>query len=440
MTETARNAGAENPDPVPAKVPASSFSGIRLGILFLALAMLLLTPALLNGFPFVMDDSIAYSGQGVNWIRSKTAAVAAAPLYRWIGYWGLPLLNTLFAAGAWVLLCRSFDVGRWAWLALPLCVLSLQPVYASAVIVDIWFFAAVAFLIVAFRWSSPFLALLSGILLSAHGSGPLLVVPFGLAAALLFRRPAYLLTLALALGTTVIVNAALDSKYYPEIPRLGKTFVASRLFSIHPELLTRECERSKAAVLCEARSVVEQVRALPENAGRRDFFWDVTRALSPRFDLVAFEEQHATPIIRDGLTWKLSETARFVTEDLISLYTLGTWFDFTDKLLEPMPEGYYRSLQYRQDILHRPSLEATATGLRFALYIIVAAILLARWRQIDPAAARWIVLILLLCLGNDILFALLSGPPDRYHHRILPLLAATVTIAFAARNGTPRPR
>ena len=44
-----------------------------------------------------------------------------------------------------------------------------------------------------------------------------------------------------------------------------------------------------------------------------------------------------------------------------------------------------------------------------------------------------ITLIILLCLANDVSFALLSGPPDRYHHRILALLATTAMIALADR-------
>ena len=433
MIDTRQNARSGNQDTAAPNSSTNFLDRFRLAVLFVALVALLISPTLVNGFPFVMDDSIAYSGQGVNWMRSKSAAVAAAPLYRWIGYWGLPVLNSLAGASAWILLCRSFGIKRSAWLALPLSLLSLQPTYASAVIVDIWFFPAILFLIVAFRQSSPLLAIVSGILLSAHGTGLLLAVPFGLAAALVFRRAAYLVILGLAVGTTLVVTVALDSKYYPDMPRLGKTFVASRLFSVHPELLGRECERSGATTLCEAKIIVEQARAAPNGAERRDFFWDVAQALSPRFDLVAFEREHAGAIILDGLSWKPWETIKVVAADFFSFYTPGTWFDFRADLHEPMPDAYYHSLQYREGFMQKPEIAAAATASRFALYAVVISVLCWRWRHIDPASARWIALIILLCLANDVSFALLSGPPDRYHHRILALLATTAMIALADR-------
>jgi hypothetical protein len=36
---------------------------------FLLLFVVLLGPALINAFPLVMEDSIAYSGQGAQWMR-----------------------------------------------------------------------------------------------------------------------------------------------------------------------------------------------------------------------------------------------------------------------------------------------------------------------------------------------------------------------------------
>ncbi len=137
---------------------APGMSAGATALMFLSLVALFLLPAWLNGFPWVMDDSIAYSGQGVNWMRAKTAAVLVAPLYGLIGYWALPVFNAVVNAAAWLLLIRSFDL-RAYWLVLPLAVLALQPLYTSAVLVDAWFFAAVVFLIVSIRSKSPFLAL-----------------------------------------------------------------------------------------------------------------------------------------------------------------------------------------------------------------------------------------------------------------------------------------
>ncbi|MFP3544914.1 hypothetical protein SB748_15700 [Rhizobium sp. SIMBA_035] len=399
--------------------------------LFLLLVVMLLAPMLVNGFPLVMDDSIAYSGQGVGWIRSNTAAVLIAWPYRLIGYWALPLFNTVLAAIAWLLFCRSFSLPHLFVLALPLSLLSLQPLYASAVLVDSWFFSAVVLLIVAIRWQSPFLAMLSGVLLSGHASGLLLVMPFSLLAALMFRNVRLLAMPALALATLLLVNTGLERRYFPDVPRLAQTFLASRFFSIHPALLTRQCERSGDRALCDAADYVVQLKADPANAERRDFFWDIARQFPNAFPLDRFERQHARAIIVDGLTYRPMETAIVVARDFLSFYAPQTALDFIPVLTEPMPSRFYQSAQ-PQGLWQSEAVRNLCTALRYALYLATASALVWAWRRLTRDETIWIILLLSLCLGNDLLFAVISGPADRYHHRILPLLGLVALVAIAA--------
>lgn len=412
-------------------VPPASPRLAAEALLFLALFLLLLLPALLNGFPFVMDDSIAYSGQGVNWMRSKTAAVAAAPLYGIVGYWALPIINAAIAASAWISLGRTFPAGRLAFAAIPLSVLALQPIYASAVIVDIWFFGAIVFSIGAMKRSSPFLALLAGILLTAHGSGLILFTPFAIVAAIAFRSVRHLLFAVLSIATALVVTTALDMKYYPDMPRLEKTFLASRLFSADPALLRRECERSGDHALCDGAAFIERIRPLPENAGRRDLFWDMQSRLQPGFDLAGFERNHALPIILDGIRSEPLAFASLIAADFVSFYLPETKFDFTARLNEAMPPAFAQSSQAR-GVMETAAARGTATVLRYLLYLTAVLALSTRWRAMDSPARRWTVLLLLLGLANDLLFAVVSGPPDRYHHRTLGLIAAAALIAMAA--------
>ncbi|MBW9117832.1 hypothetical protein JNB88_29885 [Rhizobium cauense] len=403
----------------------------RQACVWLLLLLLLLTPALINGFPLVMDDSIAYSGEGVGWIRSNTAAVLIAWPYRLFGYWALPLFNATLTATAWLLLCRGFSPSAPFVLALPVALLSLQPLYASAVLVDVWFFSAIALLIVAVRWRSPFLAMVSGILLSGHASGLLLILPFSLLAAVAFRNLRVLAMPALAIATLLVVNTALEHKYFPDVPRLGQTFLASRLFSIHPELLTRQCERSGDTTLCAAADYVVRLQTDPANAGRRDFFWDIARQFPQGFQLSHFEQQHARPIIMDGLTYKPMETASVVAGDFLSLYVPDTTLDFIPVLTEPMPDGFYQSAQ-PQGLWQNEAVRGLCTVLRYALYLLTAIATLRGWQWLTRDERIWIILLLMLSLGNDLLFAIISGPPDRYHHRILPLLGLIALIAISA--------
>jgi hypothetical protein len=397
--------------------------------IFLLLVLLLLTPALINGFPLLMDDSIAYSGEGVGWIRSNTAAVLIAWPYRLLGYWALPLFNALLTATAWLLLCRSFSPFAPFAMALPLALLSLQPLYASAVLVDSWFFSAIALLICAIRWRSPFLAMVAGVLLSGHASGLLLTVSFSLVATLAFRNPRVLAMPVLAIGTMLVVNTALEYKYFHDVPRLGKTFLASRLFSIHPELLTSECERSGNRTLCAAGAFVAKLQADPINVGRRDFFWDVARQFPQRFRLDLFERRHAGPIILEGLTYQWVTTTRVIAGDFLSFYAPETRLDFIPALTEPMPDGFYRSAQPR-GLWENDAVRGLSTALRYTLYCAVIGALLRGWQWLSRDERTWIGILFLLSLGNDLLFAIVSGPPDRYHHRILPLLGAIALISI----------
>jgi hypothetical protein len=400
-------------------------------LVFVLLVLVLLLPALINGFPLVMDDSIAYSGEGVGWIRSNTAAVLIAPLYTLLGYWALPLFNAVLTAAAWLLFCRSFNIGNALLLALPLACLALQPLYSSAVLVDCWFFAAIVCLIAAIRRKSPLLAIISGILLSAHGSGPLLVLPLSILITLAFRKFSALAMPAIAIVTLVLVNGALERKYYPGVPRLSQTFLASRLFSIHPELLTHQCERSGDRSLCEAADYVARIKLDPVNADRRDFFWDIARQFPQDFQLARFEQQHAHPIIMEGLTYKPLQSGWVIATDFLSFYGPETSLDFIPVLTEPMPAGFYNSKQV-EGIWQDAAVRYVATVLRYALYLAVVGTLIVAARRLAQEERLWVVLLILLCLGNDVLFAIVSGPPDRYHHRILPLLALTVLVAAGA--------
>lgn len=407
--------------------------------LFLLLVMLLLSPALINRFPLVMDDSIAYSGEGVGWIRSNTAAVLIAWPYRLLGYWALPLFNAILVATAWLLFCRGFSPFIPFVMALPLALLSLQPLYASAVLVDCWFFSAIALLIVALRWTSPFLAMLSGILLSGHASGLLLILLLSLLVAVAFRKARMLAMPVLAIVTLLLVNAALEHKYFPDVPRLGQTFLASRLFSIHPELLTRECERSDDTTLCAAGAYITQLQADPVNADRRDFFWDIARQFPQGFHLDLFERQHARPIIIDGLTYQPIETARVIAGDFLSFYVPATALDFIPVLTEPMPGGFYGAAQ-PQGLWQNEVVRGVCTALRYTLYFVAALALLLGRQWLTRDEWLWIIVLFLLSLGNDLLFAIISGPPDRYHHRILPLFSLIALISVGAmRRGQALP-
>jgi hypothetical protein len=396
----------------------------------LALTGLFLLPAALNGFPFVMEDSIAYSGEGTNWMRPAFAAVLASPLYHLIGYWSLTVIMALLSAVAWVSFCSEFNCRRWLPLAVPLAVLSLQPVYTSAVLVDGLFFPAIVFMILAIRRKSPAFALVAGCLLSSHGSGVPLAAALTLVAAILLKSRTALIFGGLTVLVAVGVGMALHAKYDNGLPTLGKTFLAARLFSVEPTLLGDECRKSGNQSLCEAEAELKIIKTLPGNKNRRDLFWDVKSRMGGRFDMVDFERNHALPIVWDGMTGQPVRFAGIILQDWLSFYLPRTRFDFRATLGEPMPTAYYTSLQSK-GMMQSSATRDIATGLRYAFYITLAFGLFTARKILSSSEWRWSAAILLLCLANDLLFAIVSGPPDRYHHRILPVAALVALLALA---------
>jgi hypothetical protein len=404
---------------------------------FCLLFAVMILPAVLNGFPLVMSDSIAYSGEGVNWMRGKFPTLLLTLPYKLVGYWAMPVLNSAMAAGAWVLLFRIHDIRPNPLIVCALIIISLQPIYTSAALVDAWFFPAVILLMSARRLSPVYVGILAGLLLSGHGSGQILAVVFAVLAAVLCqsRRQvvAGLMAALIAFGT----NAVLDAMIEPGMPRLAKTFPAARVFSVQPELLRREADRSGNVVLAEAADEVARIKTYPENKGRRDLFWDVWKTTDGRFDLAEFENHHALPILKDALVFEPVPLTKAIFLDFLSYYGPKTKFDFQPSLSESFPTHFYNSHQANGFFARLP-VEALGTILRYGCYLGFAGSLVFGWRCADHHIRQTIIGIGLLVVANDALFAILSGPPDRYHHRILPLLAVGMILLNSGRFKPPK--
>lgn len=400
---------------------------------FLLLFVVLLAPALINAFPLVMEDSIAYSGQGPHWMRGKSAAVLVALPYRLAGYWALPLINCAMNAAAWILLLRIFAIRANPFLVLLLACASLQPLYASAVLVDAWFFPAVVLLISAGRSPPVFVGTLAGLLLSSHGSGHVMACVFALLAAGLCRSHRLVLAALVAAIVAFGFNLLLDSAYATNQPRLVKTFPAARAFSVQPELLSREADRSGDPTMAEAAGVLRELEKDPALSARRDLFWDIWKQTEGRFDLAKFEQEHAGSIIRDAFAYRPFGLLLSIGKDYASFYGPDTRFDFQPVLSEPFPSGFDASLQ-AEGFFMTPAVRHLATAMRYGCYLAFLASLWFGW-SVAPASLRKVIAgAVLLLIANDAMFAILSGPPDRYHHRALPLLAAAALLLLSQRR------
>ena len=128
--------------------------------------------------------------------------------------------------------------------------------------------------------------------------------------------------------------------------------------------------------------------------------------------------------------------ARTIFLDFLSYYGPATQFDFQPVLSEPFPESFYASHQAKGFFAAVP-VELGATILRYGCYLVFAAALFFGWRRTGADIRRTIIGIGLIAIANDALFALLSGPPDRYHHRILPLLAIGTVLLISGSVKQP---
>ena len=401
-------------------------------LLFAVLFLVFLAPAILNGFPLVMGDSIAYSGEGTHWMRGKTAAVLMAFPFKLLGYWALPLFNSLLNAFAWLLVFRLLGAEPKlpAYLALVIC--SLQPLYTSAVIVDSWFFPALVLLCYAARSRWVLMGILAGVLLSAHGSGVILALVFSGLSVLVCRssKPAYaaLLAIIVAIG----FNSVLDATMSPDRPRLSKTFPASRAFSVQPELLEREAARSGDTSLLKAAELTRQVKATPGEAGRRDIFWDLWSSDDVHLDLVKFETEHAMPIVLDALVYDPVPLGVTILQDFGSFYSPQTELDFRQNVVEEFGPHYEASRQ-AAGVFEGDAISNVATVMRYVCYVSFLAALIFGWSRTSITGRRLVLAIGMMIVCNDALFAILSGPPDRYHHRILPLLVVAILILMGSK-------
>lgn len=383
-----------------------------------------------------MSDSITYSGKGANWFRGKFPALLLTLPYKLVGYWAMPILNSAMAAGAWILLLRVYDIRPSRRVLCILIVLSLQPIYTSAVLVDAWFFPAVILLLSARRLPEIYVGILAGLIFSGHGSGQIFALVVAVLAAVLFRSRRQVVAGLVAAVIAFGANLLLDAMIMPETPRLSKTFPAARVFSVQPELLQREAGRSGNLVQSEAADEVARIKTYRENKGRRDLFWDVWKTSEGEFDLARFEEHHALPILKVAFMFEPVPLARTIFLDFLSYYGPETQFDFQPVLSESFPERFYASHQAKGFFAAVP-VELAATILKYGCYLAFAAALVFGWRQAGADIHRTIMGMGLIAIANDALFALLSGPSDRYHHRILPLLAVGTVLLISDRVKQP---
>ncbi len=417
-------------------------------------ALLLMLPALWNGFPFIFFDSGDYlsatlTGERVVY-RDPVYGFLAAPLHAGISLWGVAAAQCL--AAAWILwetVCRVRpDRGREGVYLAVMALLafgSSLPWFTGQIMPDIWGGLAVPMIFLLAVGDLPpvrrgLLAVLLAIALSCHLS----FLPLGaglLAVLLLLYRPLARRGLAVRLKAVagavaaapiVVICGNLALGGPPVLSETSHAFLLARL--VQDGLARRTLERlcpDPTLSLCDLRT------RLPATAN--DFLWSDSEAFA-RVGGWLGSRREADRIISSSLRLfprdHLISAVRLSAEQLIAFST----GDGLESQAEPwgviethFPDDLRSYISARQQTGRLPlaeinELHVPLAGLSMALlpWLTFLVWRRGRWRE-----AAGLVLVGAALLGNAVICGVLSNPNDRYESRMVWLAVFAAGLALA---------
>lgn len=422
----------------------------------LLVAVLLLSPALWNGYPLVYFDTEDYVEISFTWqpiiyrIMSYGAFVAIARPFEtlWVVVWVQAFMMAWLlheAVWAWV--------GRWrpqVYVAIGslLALFTGLPWVVSQVMADM--FAGMAILgiaVLAFgdtlpRWRRVILIPLTAIAISVHMSHIAVAVGLVLVLAglwvggrLSLRMPRPRLTmvaLAVALGIATVPAihlAATGRAFFTESGQVLQLalFVQDGLAK---KYLDEVCPLEAELKLCAHKE------ELPWTAD--EFLWGET----PFDDVGGWKAMHdeAGVIVRGAIRLFPMEVARAMVNntimqmDLIAagedLVPMSWHYVKTELKRYPRDFRAFRfAMQQRHDGISFEAINKLQVPLAQAAQIAVLGLLFFAWRRRDRIAVGVLVVVVTALIGNAFVCGALSNPHDRYQNRIVWLALFTSVIA-----------
>lgn len=425
-------------------------------------ALLLLLPALWNGFPFIFYDSgdylaVTLTGQRVVY-RDPIYGYVAAVLHGRHTLWGVAVGQSLLSAWIlWEVVGQMFhERGRAAaFLAVTalLAVGSSLPWFSAQVMPDIW--GALAVLMVALlaltdlpAWKRAALALLLAVALACHlsflplGAGLLLLL-LGLRIVLIRKGLVVRLgwtAIAVAVAPSLIVAANLSLGGPAALSQTSHAFLLARMMQdgLAKRTLDRLCP-DPTLKLCALKD------RLPTSAN--DFLWSDSEA----FALVGGwldSREEANRII--AASFDLFPAEHVVSAVKLSVQQL-IWFSTGDGLesqAEPwgvieahLPRDFpsYEAARQQTGLLPLRSINDIHVPLAALAMLSLPLLLWAAWRSRRWRGAAALVLIGGALLGNAVICGVLSNPNDRYESRVvwLAVFALGLAAAEAVRKRLP---
>jgi hypothetical protein len=420
---------------------------------FLAIFIVGLLPAVINGFPFYEPDSHAYSGQVTGYdYRSAVPGYIASLIYPFLGFWSLPVINASVFALLFTRLRQLFAPR----LAVPTAAFAVMAssaaFYLSEVMPDIWIvFLFMAIALLQFRWSSIDFAI-AGLSAAGHGSHPYILA---IACGLLFPFfPRAIPRLAIITIATVVfsilANAVVSYVKYGESfpPRLGWAVVASKAMNDTPEAFQEFCQAQAQEKICALKYRLDPIE--PHGSDDR-YLWHsgiFQSGLRNRSDGMTLRELNTLGRKLAAFV-ALHHPLEYLRESLVDYRhffsanrCVGFWgavpretrFTYLSSIHDIEPETLAR-----KDLLSSAGFCRTIFLANMIVISLALAALLSTWRALPYAKRLMVGLFLGAIIANDSLFALASGGFARYHLRALFLIALVWLVAREHSDSSPSP-
>jgi hypothetical protein len=433
-------------------------------------ALVLLWPALWNGYPLVFSDTGTYLSQAIErqlgWDRPVFYSLFLFPLHMTLSTWPAIAAQALLVTHTLHLVRRALlpEISAW-WLLPGVGFLSLAtglPWFASQLMPDI--FTSLLVLVLALlvlvperlsRWERAWLVLFAAFMIAAHQShvalacGLLLVLsPLRrrVGAAMPLGRCRMVMTMAplmLAVTVTVAVNIVTVGRF--SLSPYGNVFVLARVIYDGPgmDVLRRDCPSARWR-LC---AFLDQ---FPSTAD--EFLWrddgplvkaGGAKLVSAEADGIIAAAVSAEPgtALRAFLGNALDQLTRFASGDGLEAWPRTV----TPRIERDFPRfeaAAYAAARQTQGTLAVPTwMQAMHAAVAILGVIICCAALPIALRR-RHIVAGFAIAVLLALLGNAAITGGLSGPHDRYQSRIMwlpPLIALLATVSLFRSVARPAP-
>lgn len=434
--------------------------------------LLLIFPAIINGFPLVFPDTGAYLGiaYGKEWTIDRAGFYGlmlkpAALLRAEIGIWAVLMLQVAIIAAVFLYICKLLIPGGGR--ALPVVMIAALagttslPWHSAQLMPDAFTGPLVLLIFIAARRDPlepgtplPWLGVTFLALLHWTHLGIMLAASFGALAGQallgsnlrLLGRKAAAVTISLALASTahVATNGLVFNRW--SVAPMGPVFLYARLTEdgLVPRWLDRHCGRDAPRQLCEIR------RSMPRDS--QILLWGRQASpLHPHIGMgAADEERWAWVDMMKQAAWGSigEQPAAFVGKAVIGGARQFVHFDPLD---DECPEVcgsrsaalMERLQRYRPDLVPvlqsslqlqgktpKSFIRAITRPIALVSLALLIAVMLVAWRRRDGEMLALTLAVTFALISNAAIAGALSDVHDRYQSRLVWLAPLSVLLAW----------